>query len=67
MGLLRPVSQIRMYIRYTNPLMMMFVPDETVVAAESHFGVLVDNTCQALLADMMGSFDMVSGFYKFSK
>ena len=50
--------------------MTMFVPDGTVVATGGHFvkivGVVVDSTCQVLLADQLKSFGMATWFGKLS-
>ena len=49
--------------RYTNALTMVFMTERTVVATGGRFFNMVfsDNTCQALLADQMGSFNMAAG------
>ena len=65
-GLLGPESPIQKYTWYTNASMMVSVLEGTVVAKGNHFVkilVFVDNTCQALLADQLGSFGM--GLVKF--
>ena len=50
------------------PSIVVFVSEETVVATGVRFVKIlfffVDNTCQVLLADQIGSFDMISGFGK---
>ena len=57
--------------RYTNAPMMVFVPEGTVVATGGRFvkmlSFFVDNACQALLADKLGSSGMAAGFGKLSK
>ena len=48
--------------------MIVFMPEGTVVATGGQFvkmfGIFVDNTCQALLADQLGSSGMAAGFCK---
>ena len=68
-GLFRPGSQIRRYAAVCAP-MMVFVSKATLVATGGRLvkmlRVFVDNTCQILLADKMGSFCMAVGFGKLS-
>ena len=76
MGLLGPESQI---LRYTPVYQCPsdgvrardgYVPEMAIVVARWQFyyncGFLADNTCQALLADQLGSFSIAARFGKLS-
>ena len=67
-GLLGPGSHIQSYTpvcQCGNAPMMVFMSEETVVATGGSFiknlGFAIDNTCQALLADHIGSCGMATG------
>ena len=55
--------------QYINGPMMVFMPEGTVVVTDGRFvkiWVFVNNTCQALLADQLGSSCMAAWFGKLS-